>query len=106
MKETSATETTPSERDAIPSESKRRDHVVCWSTPRLMALVPGSTRRTWYVVLIPALLAAGALRRRGRRWYGRQSDIEAAVMGHAEVAPPKMLMVGAVTPLGKADGGS
>lgn len=83
-----------SEREAIPGAPNGRDRVMCWSVPRLMLLVPGSTRRTWHAVLIPALLAAGALRRRGRRWYGRQSDIEAAVMGHAEVAPPETPQTG------------
>jgi hypothetical protein len=81
-------ETTKNEHEAIPGGVDRHDHVECWSIPRLMALVPGSTRRTWYAVLIPALLDAGALRRHGRRWYGRATTIEAAVMGRVEISDP------------------
>lgn len=80
--------TAQNEPEAIPGGPQRLDRVECWSIPRLMALVPGSTRRTWSAVLIPALLDAGALRRHGRRWYGRATTIEAAVMGRVEISNP------------------
>lgn len=83
MKVLPVDKTAKNEHEAIPGGIERRDRVECWSIPRLMALVPGSTRRTWYAVLIPALIGAGAIQRHGRRWYGRATDIEAAVMGSA-----------------------
>lgn len=78
MKATQHGTATPNKHQEIPGTPQ--GPVESWSIPRLIGFVPGSTRRTWHVVLIPALLEAGALRRRGRRWYGRATDIEAALL--------------------------
>lgn len=55
-----------------------------WNVAALVELVPGTTRRIWLAELIPSLVAAGVLRKVGRAWFGRRSEIEAALLGRLE----------------------
>lgn len=56
------------------------DSVQRWTTARLVELVPGTQRKLWLVELVPELVAIGALVKRGRAWFGKRSDIEAALL--------------------------
>lgn len=54
--------------------------VELWSANRLVQLVPGSTRKLWLTSLVPALITAGVLRKSGKSWFGRRSEIERVLM--------------------------
>ena len=57
-----------------------RGPVERWSVARLVALVPGSSRRTWLTSWIPQLVSARVLRKVGKGWLGRRADIEAELV--------------------------
>lgn len=52
-----------------------------WSSQRLAEAFPGTSPKLWLESLVPAMIAAGALVKRGRGWLGRRGDIEAALLG-------------------------
>ncbi len=56
-----------------------RSSVGRWTVKRFIELVPGSTRRNWSS-WIPALIAAGVIRKVGKGWLGRRDEIERALM--------------------------
>jgi hypothetical protein len=62
-------------------DSNSNDPIRRWRTADLAALVPGTNEFAWRTELAPQLVSAGALHRRGRAWYGRRGEIEAAIMG-------------------------
>jgi hypothetical protein len=57
------------------------DPVRQWTSADLADLAPGTNAYAWRTKIGPRLAAMGALRRDGRRWFGRRSDIEAALLG-------------------------
>lgn len=57
------------------------DPVRQWTSADLAELAPGTNAYAWKTKLAPRLAAMGALRRDGRRWFGRRGDIEAALLG-------------------------
>ena len=57
------------------------DPVRQWTSADLAALTPGTNAYAWRTKIGPQLARLGALRRDGRRWFGRRGDIEAALLG-------------------------
>lgn len=66
----------PTER----SETRDSEFAERWTTKRLVATMPGTTRKWWKRTAIPELVRAGVLRKMGNGWIGRRSDIETALM--------------------------
>lgn len=64
-------------------DSRVSSSVAVWSVRSLLDLVPGSSRKLWLTRLVPALVAAGVLRKIGKSWVGRQSAIETVLLGGA-----------------------
>lgn len=62
------------------SKSPVEHFTVDGSHPRLTEVIPGTTPQKWYRSLLPELEARGVLVKRGAAWYGRRSDIEAALI--------------------------
>jgi hypothetical protein len=50
-----------------------------WTAQRLADAMPGSTRKWMLTTMIPELVRAGVLVKRGRRWTGTRSAIVAAL---------------------------
>jgi hypothetical protein len=48
----------------------------------------GTPRATAIRTLIPDMVAAGVLARRGRYWYGRAIDIDSWLLGRWSASPP------------------
>lgn len=79
-----ATSTTNAE-PAIGGQAARASaDLARWNVAALVELVPGTTRRIWLAELIPSLVASSVLVKRGRAWFGRRSEIEAALLGRLD----------------------
>lgn len=68
------------EPEFVASEIIERDRVRAFSVAELIALIPGTSRRTWLALLIPQLIARGVLRKIGRKFAARPSSIESAIL--------------------------
>ncbi len=51
-----------------------------WTTVRLAAEIPGTTRKWWGRMMIPELVRRGVLHKMGSGWLGRRSDITEALL--------------------------
>ena len=52
-----------------------------WTSSRLTHLIPGTTVRWWQTTGIAELLRRGVLHKVGKGYIGKQSEIEAALLG-------------------------
>ncbi len=55
-----------------------------WTSARLAATVPGTTRGWWKRTMAPELARRGVLRKIGRGWFGRRGEIVAALAAGVE----------------------
>jgi hypothetical protein len=63
------------------------DLLTRWRGADFPPAFPGTTARTWVREYIPLLVKQGVLRKVGRAWFGKRSEIEGALMGRFTVEP-------------------
>lgn len=67
------------------------DPVTRWRSEDFPLSFPGTSARTWRRDYIPRLINAGVLQKIGRAWFGKRSEIEAALLGRfASPATPSL----------------
>jgi hypothetical protein len=52
-----------------------------WTIRRFLDAFPGTTRKNWLDTFARELMTAGVLRKVGKGWLGRRSEIEDALLG-------------------------
>jgi len=50
-----------------------------FTAKKLVELIPGSTRKRWLTVWVPALVKRNVLVKSGQQWLGRRTQIETAL---------------------------